>query len=169
MMDWIGSLPLGPAIGVLYLVVLCRAGATYAVGRAARRAADRGKVARFLDRPRVARATGIVNSWGAPVVALSFLTVGFQTAANLAAGLTGMPLRRYLPALLAGGLAWAAIYATVGLVAFAAWLELFLRSPWAAVAVLAIVAAVVVVIVLSRRRRADPPLPRSDGPDARTR
>ena len=68
-----------------------------------------------------------------------------------------------------GGLAWAAIYATVGLVAFAAWLELFLRSPWAAVAVLAIVAAVVVVIVLSRRRRADPPLPRSDGPDARTR
>src|SRR5699024_2363610 len=82
----------------------------------------------FLESPGVTRASELINRWGAPVVALSFLTVGFQTAANAAAGLTGMPARRYLPALAIGGLAWALIYATVGLVAFMAWFELFLVS-----------------------------------------
>ncbi len=152
MMEWVKDLPLLPAIAFLYLVILCRAGATYALGRGARKAADRGRVANWLASPRVERATRIVNAWGAPVVAFSFLTVGFQTAANAAAGLTGMPLRRYLPALAIGGLAWAIIYATVGLAAVALWFQLFLRSPWAAVAVLAIVAAVVIVLVRSRRR-----------------
>lgn len=33
------------------------------------------------------------------MVALSFLTVGFQTLVNLAAGAARMPLRRYLPAM----------------------------------------------------------------------
>ncbi|GAA1484861.1 hypothetical protein GCM10009625_16650 [Brachybacterium fresconis] len=151
MMEWVQSLPLLPAVGFLYVVIWLRAGATYALGRAARRAARRGQVAAFLESPRVQRATEIVHRWGAPVVALSFLTVGFQTAANAAAGLTGMPLKRYLPALALGGLAWAVIYATIGLVAFAAWFELFLRSPWAAVAVLAL--AVVLIAVLLRHRR----------------
>ncbi|QCR55000.1 hypothetical protein C1N80_10505 [Brachybacterium sp. SGAir0954] len=177
MMEWVRSLPLLPAVGVLYVVILCRAGATYAIARGTRSVADRGRVAELLASPRVRRATGIVNSWGAPVVALSFLTVGFQTAANAAAGLTGMPLRRYLPALAIGGLAWAVVYATIGLVALAAWFELFLRSPWAAVAVLALIVVLVVVVVLSRRsrahRRAQDPTPadprprRSDDPSAR--
>lgn len=151
MMDWVESLPLLQAMGVLYVVIWLRAGSTYALGRGARRVAHRGRIAAFLDSPRVERATEIVNRWGAPVVALSFLTVGFQTAVNAAAGLTGMPLRRYLPALAIGGAAWAFIYATIGLVAFAAWLELFLRSPWAAVAVLALI--VVLIAMLLRHRR----------------
>ncbi|WP_083713261.1 DedA family protein [Brachybacterium sp. P6-10-X1] len=152
MMEWVRSLPLLPAVGFLYVVIWMRAGATYAVGRAARRAARRGRVAAFLESPRVQRATEIVHRWGAPVVALSFLTVGFQTAANAAAGLTGMPLKRYLPALALGGLAWAVIYATIGLVAVAAWFELFLRSPWAAVAVLALVVVLIAVLLRHRRR-----------------
>ena len=86
------------------------------------------------------------------MVALSFLTVGFQTAANAAAGLTGMPAKRYLPALAIGGLAWAFIYATVGLVAFMAWFELFLVSPWGAVAVLALVVVLIAVLLRHKRR-----------------
>ena len=152
MMDWVQSLPLLPAVAFLYVVIWCRAGATYLVGRGARKAVDRGRVAKFLDSPNVQRATELVNRWGAPVVALSFLTVGFQTAANAAAGLTAMPARRYLPALALGGLAWAFIYATVGLVAFAAWFELFLRSPWAAVAVLALLVVLVAVLLRHKRR-----------------
>ncbi|RCS71832.1 hypothetical protein CIK72_08715 [Brachybacterium alimentarium] len=152
MMDWVQSLPLLQGIALLYLVIWLRAGSTYALGRAARKAANRGRIAAFLASPRVARATKIVNRWGAPVVALSFLTIGFQTAANAAAGLTGMPLRRYLPALAVGGLAWAVIYATIGLVAFAAWFELFLRSPWAAVAVLGLLVVLVAVLLRHRRR-----------------
>lgn len=152
MMDWVQSLPLLPAVGFLYAVIWLRAGGTYALARGARKAASRGKVATFLSSARVERATAIVNRWGAPVVALSFLTVGFQTAANAAAGLTRMPLKRYLPALAVGGLAWAVIYATIGLVAFAAWFELFLHSPWAAVAVLALVVALITVLLWHRRR-----------------
>src|SRR5699024_6505796 len=117
MMEWVQDLPLLPAVAFLYVVIWCRAGATYLIGRGARRVASRGRVAAFLESPGVTRASELINRWGAPVVALSFLTVGFQTAANAAAGLTGMPARRYLPALAIGGLAWALIYATVGLVA----------------------------------------------------
>ena len=50
MMDWIQDLPLLPAVAFLYVVIWCRAGATYLVGRGARKAADRGRVA--LPRPR---------------------------------------------------------------------------------------------------------------------
>ncbi len=151
-MDWVQGLPLLPAIAFLYVVIWARAGATYLLGRGARRAANRGRVARFLESPAVQRATTLVNRWGAWVVALSFLTVGFQTAANAAAGLTGMPARRYLPALAVGGLAWAVIYATVGLVAVAGWIELFLVSPAGAVAVLALVVLLVALVLRHRRR-----------------
>lgn len=152
MMDWVQSLPIAWGVAFMYLVILLRAGGTYALGRGARKAANRGKVAAWLESDRVERASRIVNKWGAPVVAFSFLTVGFQTTANAAAGLTGMSLKRYLPALAAGGFAWSVIYATVGLAAIALWLELFLRSPWAAVAALALVVALVMYIIRHRRR-----------------
>ncbi|MFC7374579.1 MULTISPECIES: DedA family protein [unclassified Brachybacterium] len=165
-MEWIGSLPLLPAIALLYLVILLRAGGTYALGRGAHRLADRGRVADLLRRPRVVRAIGIVNRRGAPVVAISFLTVGFQTAANAAAGLTGMPLRRYLPALAIGGLAWAVVYATVGLTALFLWVELFLRSPGvAAVVLLALAAGVLVLVRRARGRRAADPAEVGADPD----
>ena len=152
MMDWVQGLPLLPAIGFLYVVIWARAGGTYLLGRGARRAANRGRVKTLLESPGVQRATVLVNRWGAGVVALSFLTVGFQTAANAAAGLTGMPAKRYLPALAVGGLAWAVIYATVGLVAVAGWLELFLVSPAGAVAVLALLVLLVALVLRHRRR-----------------
>lgn len=193
MLDWIGSLPLLPAIGLLWVIVLCRAGGTYLVGRGAHRLAHRGRLARMIESPSVDRAITTVNRWGAPVVALSFLTVGFQTAANLSAGLIRMPAVRYVPALLIGGLAWAVIYATIGLAVVITWIELFLLSPWVAILVLVLIAALVVALVLRRRRsrgrlaqeipapepRESPPpeareqerpqLPRTDDPSAHTR
>ena len=39
MMEWIRELPLLSAVAFLYAVIWCRAGATYLVGRGARRAA----------------------------------------------------------------------------------------------------------------------------------
>lgn len=193
MLDWIGSLPLLPAIGLLWVIVLCRAGGTYLVGRGAHRLAHRGRLARMIESPSVDRAITTVNRWGAPVVALSFLTVGFQTAANLSAGLIRMPAVRYVPALLIGGLAWAVIYATIGLAVVITWIELFLLSPWVAILVLVLIAALVVALVLRRRRsrgrlaqeipapepreslppeareQERPQLPRTDDPSAHTR
>ncbi len=102
------------------------------------------------------RAIEALNRWGLPVVTVSFLTIGFQTVVNAAAGLTRMPWLRYTLAMLIGCAAWAAIYATVGIAAFEASLALAARSPWALVAVLLVVlGAVVAVIVLRGRSRAD--------------
>src|SRR5699024_10776752 len=82
---------------------------------------------------------------------------------NAAAGLTGMPLRRYLPALATGGLAWAVIYATVGLVAVAGWVGLFLRSPWAAVAALALVVLLITAVLRHKRRTGGTLTPQGPG------
>ena len=131
-MDFWRGWPYPVAVAVLFVIVLLRAGGTYALGRAAGAGAQRTRLARLMARRGFARVQEIVARWGAPVVALSFLTVGVQTLVNLAAGLTRMPLRRYVPALVIGSIIWALLYATVGFVTFAAWRRLYAISPVAA-------------------------------------
>lgn len=144
MPDW----PVVPLYAFLVVVALCRAGATYALGRGARGAAGRRWA---LDATWLARGEDVVRRFGAPAVTLCFLTIGVQTAVNLAAGTLRMPLRRYLPALALGALLWAGVYLTVGI----AVVETFWGSsrPWLLLAVLAgaAVSALVVRQVLRRR------------------
>lgn len=86
----------------LYAIVLLRAGGTFAVGWLAGAGARRGRLAERISTAKFRRAERAIQRWGAPVVAVSFLTVGFQTAANFLAGSMRMPLSRYLPALFVG-------------------------------------------------------------------
>lgn len=103
------------------VIVLARAGGTYLVGRAMRVSADHTeRTAKILHSKTYLRAERSLVQWGAPLVAVSFLTIGFQTAVNFAAGIMRMPWYRYLPALAIGGAAWAAIYGALGLVSFTA-------------------------------------------------
>jgi len=125
---WTGW-PYPVAVATLFLVALLRAGATYALGRAAQQGARRTRISHAMAKPGFARVQDLVARWGAPLVAVSFLTVGLQTLVNLAAGVTRMPLRRYLPALAIGSLIWGFLYATVGLATFSAWRTLYERSP----------------------------------------
>lgn len=153
--DFFRGLPFPLAVGALLVIVLLRAGGTYALGRAARSGASRTRVEHLLESPRFLRAQQLVDRWGAPVVVVSFLTVGFQTLANLAAGVSRMSLRRYLPALAIGGLIWALLYATVGLITFSALAHLYEISPVGAVlGGLALIAGLAGYIVwqLPRRR-----------------
>jgi membrane protein DedA with SNARE-associated domain len=129
------------AVAALFLVVILRAGATYAIGRAAQEGVRRSRLARLMAKPRFARMQQAVAKWGAPVVTLSFLTVGIQTLVNLAAGAMRMPLRRYLPALTVGAILWAFLYATVGLATFAAWRRVYELSPPAAIVSLVVLLA----------------------------
>jgi membrane associated rhomboid family serine protease len=56
--------------------------------------------------------------------------------------------------MLIGCVAWALIYATVGIAAVEAALALAARSPWALVGALAIASGIVIaIIVVGRRRR----------------
>jgi membrane protein DedA with SNARE-associated domain len=104
-----------------------------------------------LDAAWLRRGEDVVRRFGAPAVTLCFLTVGVQTAVNLAAGTLRMPLRRYLPALLLGALLWAGVYLTVGI----AVVEAFWGSgrPWLLLAVLAAAGLTAVAVRHLLRRR----------------
>ncbi|MET9956908.1 VTT domain-containing protein [Streptomyces sp. NPDC006339] len=142
----------------LYVIVLLRAGGTFAVGWLAGAGARRSRLAERISSPKFRRAERAIQRWGAPVVAVSFLTVGFQTAANFLAGSMRMPLSRYLPALFVGGAAWALVYATAGLGALEILGRLFAeRTALGVSAVVALLLAVCGVAVYRRRRAARSP------------
>lgn len=114
--------PFGWVFLVFFAGAMMRANATYWLGRGARRGSERVGALRRMDGPVLRRAEALVRRWGAPVVAVGFLTVGVQTAVNLAAGVLRMPVPRFQIAAAVGSLAWAAIYATVGFAVVQAWL-----------------------------------------------
>jgi membrane protein DedA with SNARE-associated domain len=148
--------PYPVAVAALFVVVMLRAGATYAIGRAAQEGVRRSRLARVMAKPRFARMQQLVERWGAPVVALSFLTVGIQTLVNLAAGVMRMPLRRYLPALTLGAILWAFLYATVGFATFAGWRRVYELSPAVAIAsIVVLLAGLAGYIVWQVRHRHD--------------
>ncbi|WP_029137099.1 DedA family protein [Nakamurella lactea] len=152
MPNWWQGRPLWIAAIILFVIVFARAQGTYWIGRAARSGSLRTRWAPKLTGPRVSSAVRKLNRWGAPLVTVSFLTVGFQTVVNAAAGLTAMRWPRYTLAMVPGCVAWAFIYATVGLAAFDAWLALAARSAWWAWLVAALL-AVGVLLLLRRLRR----------------
>src|SRR6476469_3535636 len=108
---------------------MVRANATYWLGRGVQSGARRTRLSGMLASPRFRRAQDVIARWGAPIVTVSFLTVGVQTLINLAAGVARMPLRRYLPAVALGSIIWALLYATVGFVTVAAWRKLYELAP----------------------------------------
>lgn len=147
------QLPLAQAVAFLFVVAMLRANATYWVGRGVIGGVARTRLSHRLDGPTMRRAERFMARWGLLAVPLSFLTVGVQSAVNATAGLTRVPLVRYLPAVSIGALLWAVVYATVGLAALYAAAALAIRSPWAAAA-LAVAAAGVAVWLLRRRSKA---------------
>lgn len=143
MRDW----PFPATVATLFVIVMLRANGTYWVGRLAHAGAERTRLARALSSPGFHRAEGLISRWGAPVVAVSFLTIGIQTVVNLAAGATRMPLRSYLPAVTLGGALWAFLYATVGFVTVAAWRTLYELSPLGAIVVSVVLIAALTAFV----------------------
>jgi membrane protein DedA with SNARE-associated domain len=146
------DLPLVAAAYVLLVVVvLCRAGATYALGRLGRRAGAASQRAEVFQRPLFRRSEELVARFGPPAVTASFLTVGLQSAVNLSAGFLRMPLLHYLPALALGAMIWAGIYLSVGIAVVSAWLAG--EGLLALLAALALLALVAGTTLLLRRRR----------------
>ena len=120
-MDRISEQPYPIAFGALFVIVMLRANATYWLGRGALSGGRLSqKAARHLDGRHMQRAQRLSARYGVIAVPLSFLTVGVQTAINFSAGFTRMPLTRYQPAVTVGGLLWALLYSTVGLVGWTA-------------------------------------------------
>lgn len=148
------SLPFGVALAALFAIVMIRVNVTYWIGRGAMAGFAHTRFGGSLERPKAARAQALIQRWGPYAVVLSFLTVGLQTAINLAAGAARMPLRRYLPAAVAGSVIWALLYATIGLAALEAWLAVAAASPGGAAVGVAVLVAAITWVVVFRRRRA---------------
>ncbi|HET9873894.1 MAG TPA: VTT domain-containing protein [Propionibacteriaceae bacterium] len=156
-MDFVDGLPFPLAVTVLFVIVFLRANATYWAGRAAHAGAGRTRARRLLHSDAFATAQRLVDRWGAPVISFSFLTIGFQTVVNLAAGVTRMPLRHYLPAVTVGCTLWAFIYATVGFVTLEALRRLYLISPAAAIAAIVLLVAALASFVVVQLRASRAP------------
>jgi membrane protein DedA with SNARE-associated domain len=133
--------------------VFCRAQATYWLARGAVAGASRSRWGRWLDSAAVRRGSALLDRWGLPVVTVSFLTVGLQTIMNAAAGVARVPWWRYTIAMVPGCVAWAFVYATVGIALFWAVVATVAGSPWGVVALVALLLAAGAVLWSVRRRR----------------
>ncbi|MDR1808103.1 MAG: hypothetical protein LBR33_09365 [Propionibacteriaceae bacterium] len=155
MIDWILSLPFVVAWLALTVIVAGRSQGTYWLGRGVRAGVIKSKRATKLAGESATKATRSLERWGWPIIPLSFLTVGFQTAVNFTAGLIGWRWGRYTLAAIPGWIVWGAVYSAGGLAAFAGLTTLARRSPWAAAgAIVATVGGIVPTVTLVRRYRA---------------
>lgn len=157
-MTFFESWPYPLAVATLFVIVFLRANATYWLGRAAQAGARKTRISRLLRTPAYRRAERMVSRWGAPVVTVSFLTVGIQTMINAAAGVSRMPLRRYVPAMAVGGVFWAFLYATVGFITVEAWLIFYRAAPGVAITVAVLVVAAIVFFIARAVGRTDEPV-----------
>lgn len=148
--------PLVVTIAVLFCIVMLRAGGTYALGRSIAAGTARTRWRRILESNMYQVSSDWLDRWGPLTVSLSFLTVGFQTAVQLGAGVMRMPLRRYVPALVVGSVIWAVMYGTVGFIGLIAIKQLWALSPLLTVVLALLLAGVVVFVIRNRRSTATP-------------
>ena len=144
-----------PFLGLYLFFVLgaaLRSQALYWAGRGVTAGVLRTRLADRLEDPRARRALEAIERWGMPVVPLSFLTVGFQSAVHTAAGLLRIGWLRYTLWSVPGWLVWALVWTTGGIAAAAAAVALAARSPWTLVAVVVVLAGA--GVLLGRRRAA---------------
>ncbi|MDR0284618.1 MAG: hypothetical protein LBI33_06970, partial [Propionibacteriaceae bacterium] len=118
MIDWVQGQPFVLAAAFLTGVAAVRSQSTYWLGRGIRAGVVRTAWARKIATDKEQRVVRQLEHWGWPVIPVSFLTVGFQTAVQLTAGLLGWRWPRYTLAAIPGWLAWGCVYAAGGLAAF---------------------------------------------------
>lgn len=156
MPQWVQDGPFAFLYFFLLVVVFFRAQGTYWLGRAVAAGMLRTKWSRHFTGPRVTKAIGSIERWGWPIIPLSFLTIGFQSAVNAGAGVIRMRWIRYTLAMIPGCMIWALVYSLGGLAAFQAALALAAKSPWVLAAVIVLLVIVVTGVVLrARLRRAE--------------
>lgn len=159
MPSWVAELPFAVAVAALFGIVFARAQGTYWLGRGANAGGRRTRFVSLLEGERMARTTATVTRWGWPVITVSFLTIGFQTLVNAAAGVIRMPWPRYTAAMIPGCVAWAVLYATAGFATLSAWSALAERAAWAPWLLLAVIVGTVAVAAVAWRHRRRSPSP----------
>lgn len=162
MPDFLASMPFWVAFVVLFLGAMARGQMVYWVGRVAteqtlrRTHPQQGWKRRMHDWLEAGGAEPGVRAlrrWGLGMVPLCYLTVGFQSMVQAAAGILRIELWKYVLAQIPGALAWATIYATIGFAAWEAVMAAAAGSPLGLAAILAVTVVIVLTVVFMRRRR----------------
>ena len=117
MPSWLDGKPFAITFAVLFGIVLLRAQATYWLGRGVTTGALHTPLAAKLISPKDHQGDRVAEPLGPAAGHRVLSHHRFQTVVNAAAGLIRMPWVRYTIAMLIGCVAWAAIYATVGIAA----------------------------------------------------
>ncbi|HLS25048.1 MAG TPA: VTT domain-containing protein [Beutenbergiaceae bacterium] len=174
MSNFLSEGPFWAVFIVLFIGAMLRGQLLYWIGRipteqALKRTAPtsgwRYKVHRWLSDGGADAGVRSIQRWGLPIVSLCYLTVGFQSLVQAAAGMLRTPLHWYVLAQIPGALAWGFIYSTIGFAMWAALAAAAAGSPWGIAIIAAVLLTVVLLVVRRRRRRA--PAEASDG-DVRT-
>lgn len=119
MLNWVASLPLWQATLFLFIVVFFRAQMTFGLGKLIHMGILKTKWGEKAEKSEENRAGMLaLQKYGWPVIPLSFLTVGFQTVVQLAAGMLDWKWSKYTLVALPGYLAWGFVYAAGGLTLF---------------------------------------------------
>lgn len=118
-----------------------------------RSSARRQRLAAWLTGPRVAAGRRLLSRWGLPLVTICYLTLGLQTIVLASAGFVRLGWVRFTLAQIPGAIAWAVIYATIGIAAWEAAVGAAASSPWGIAAIVAIVGVVVATVIVRRRVR----------------
>lgn len=119
MLDWVASLPLWLATLFLFVVVFFRAQCTFWLGKLSHHGILKTKWGQRLEKNSETSSGMIaIQKMGWPIIPLSFLTVGFQTAVQFGAGLLNWSWYKYTLAAIPGYLVWGFIYALGGLSLF---------------------------------------------------
>lgn len=157
------------ALGVV-AVAACVAGASggWAIGRFGGRAlADRYGRYVFLTPARLERAERFLDSRGALVVTFARFLEGLRQANGIIAGITDMPLRRFLIFNGLGAVIWVAVWTSVGYLAgdhiTAIYADATKYLLYVLIAVAVAVAALIIRHVL-HRRGSTPPTPAQHQP-----
>jgi membrane protein DedA with SNARE-associated domain len=134
-----------------------RSQSLYWLGRGVTAGVVRTRWRHLLEGERTVRAISAVERWGMPIVPLSFLTVGFQSAVHGACGLLRLRWLRYTLWAVPGWLVWALVWSLVvvggSIAAVWAGARLAARSPWALVGAVVLLAVGAALVVRAVRRR----------------
>jgi membrane protein DedA with SNARE-associated domain len=152
-MEWIESQPFIVVALFLTAVAGFRSQLTYLLGRGIRAGLVRAAWAQKLASDKERKAVNQLEKWGWPLIPLSFLTVGFQTAVQLTAGLIGWRWLPYTLSAVPGWILWGVMYAAGGLAAFIGIVTLAQKSWWLAALVILLVAGIIVVLIVRKRKR----------------
>jgi membrane protein DedA with SNARE-associated domain len=149
-----GAIPLWVAVVALEAVAVIGTGALYLVCRGP----GSTLVSRLgprvgLTRERMARATAVIERRGRPALAIGRGTPGLRTATCVAAGASGLPVRRALPPLVIGSSVFLQLHLFLGYFLGTAARDLIERSTAPAIVVVVALVLVAAVFWFVRRGR----------------